>query len=141
MQAGILMQKVTSTAPADTFREIEYAHSYLTQRDIDPETAKRFGVGYFAGKGSMHGRIVIPIEDERGEQLTYAARSVDGTEPKYLLSSDFRRSATLYNFFRSWRAWETDLEADSVVLVEGFFDCMKVWQAGYLSVAMMGSRL
>jgi DNA primase len=32
-------------------------------------------------------------------------------------------------------------ESDWVVVVEGFFDCMKVAQAGYPAVALMGSSL
>jgi hypothetical protein len=45
---------------------IDYAHPYLAQRGIDPETAEYFGVGYFSGKGSMSGRVIIPIDNERG---------------------------------------------------------------------------
>src|SRR5205823_14679972 len=29
----------------------------------------------------------------------------------------------------------------SVVLVEGFFDCLKVWQAGFPAVALMGCSM
>src|SRR5690349_9153350 len=42
---------------------IDHCHPYLAQRGIDPETAEYFGVGFFSGKGSMRGRIVIPIEN------------------------------------------------------------------------------
>lgn len=59
---------------------------HLTQRGIDKETAEYFGVGFFSSKGSMAGRIVIPIENEGGELVAYAGRSIDGSEPKYRLS-------------------------------------------------------
>src|ERR1700740_461554 len=36
-------------------------HPYLESRGITKETAERFGVGFFPGKGSMAGRLVIPI--------------------------------------------------------------------------------
>ncbi len=85
----------------------------------------------------MAGRIVIPIENERGELVAYAGRSIDGTEPKYKLPAGFRKSQVLFNLCRA-------LEEDStgaVVLVEGFFDCIKVTQAEHVCVALMGCLL
>ena len=41
-----------------TLKGIEYEHAYLTGRGIDKETAEKFGVGVFDGKGSMSGRVV-----------------------------------------------------------------------------------
>jgi DNA primase len=120
-----------------TLKGIDHVHPYLGQRGIDRETAAYFGVGYFAGKGSMSGRIVIPIENERGELVAYAGRSVDGAEPKYKLPAGFKKSQVLFNVCRA-------LEEDSsgaVVLVEGFFDCMKVTQAEHVCVALMGCSL
>lgn len=57
---------------------IDHRHPYLAQRGIDPETAEYFGVGYFAGKGGMSGRIVIPIEIEAGELVAYVAAPSTG---------------------------------------------------------------
>jgi DNA primase len=31
----------------------------------------------------MRGRIVIPVQNDAGELVAYAGRSIDGTEPKY----------------------------------------------------------
>ena len=116
---------------------IDHRHPYLAQRGIDPETAEYFGVGFFSGKGSMSGKIVIPIENEAGELVAYAGRSIDGSEPKYKLPAGFKKGQVLYNLARA-------LEEDStgaVVLVEGFFDCMKVVQAEHVCVALMGCSL
>ena len=44
-------------------RGIDHGHEYLTGRGIERETAEHFGVGLFPGKGSMSGRLVIPILD------------------------------------------------------------------------------
>jgi DNA primase len=115
---------------------IDHNHPYLAQRGIDPETAEYFGVGFFSGKGSMSGRIVIPIENEVGELVAYAGRSIDGSEPKYKLPAGFKKSQVLYNLARALE--ETD---GTVVLVEGFFDCMKVVQAEHVCVALMGCSL
>jgi len=116
-----------------TLKGIDYAHPYLAERGIEKETAEYFGVGFFPGKGSMSGRIVIPIENDKGELVAYAGRSIDGSEPKYKLPAEFRKSQVLFNLPRA-------LEEDStgtVILVEGFFDCMKVVQAGHVCVAAL----
>jgi DNA primase len=116
---------------------IDYKHPYLAGRSIDPETAEFFGVGFFSGKGSMHGRIVIPIENEVGELVAYAGRSIDGREPKYKLPTGFKKSQVLYNLPRAVEENSTD----RVVLVEGFFDCIKVVQAEHVCVALMGCSM
>src|ERR1022692_2968374 len=116
---------------------IDHRHPYLAQRGIDPETAEYFGVGFFSGKGSMSGKIVIPIENEAGELVAYAGRSIDGSEPKYKLPAGFKKSQVLYNLARA-------LEEDStgaVGLVEGFFDCIKVVQAEHVCTALIGCSL
>jgi DNA primase len=120
-----------------TLKGIDHAHPYLAQRGIDKETAEYFGVGFFSGKGSMAGRIVIPIENETGELIAYAGRSIDGAEPKYKLPAGFKKSHVLFNLCR---ALEED-SAGAVVVVEGFFDCMKVTQAEHVCVALMGCSL
>lgn len=113
---------------------IDLAHPYLTERGITKETAETFGVGLFSGRGSMSGRVVIPIHNERGELVAYAGRSLDGSEPRYKLPAGFHKSHMLFNLHR--------VTGPEVIVVEGFFDCMNVWQAGHRSVvALMGSTL
>src|SRR5581483_314840 len=68
---------------------IDHSHPYLAQRGIDAETAEYFGVGFFSGRGSMTGRIVIPIENETGELVAYTGRVIDNSEPKYKLPPGF----------------------------------------------------
>ena len=115
---------------------IDHHHPYLAQRGIDPETAEYFGVGFFSGKGSMSGRVVIPVENEKGELVAYAGRAIDGGEPKYKLPAGFKKSQVLYNLPRA--AEETE---GTVILVEGFFDCIKVTQAEHACVALMGCSM
>lgn len=117
---------------------VDPSHPYLAARGISRETAELFGVGFFSGKGSMAGRIVIPIHnDERGELVAYAGRSIDGSEPRYKLPAGFHKSQVLYNLDLALKGNSTGV----VVLVEGFFDCMKLWQAGKTCVALMGSSM
>lgn len=112
-------------------------HPYLADRGIPKETAENFGIGYFGGKGSMSGRVVIPIHNERGELVAYAGRAIDGSEPKYKLPGGFHKSLVLYNLHRCLERGD----ASTVVVVEGFFDAIAVHVAGYPCVALMGSSL
>jgi DNA primase len=113
-------------------------HPYLESRGITKETAETFGVGFFPGKGSMAGRVVIPIHNETGELIAYAGRAIDNTEPKYRFPPGFSKSHALFNLNRVLK-----LPAPRrVIVVEGFFDAMKVHQAGFPAVvALMGCTL
>jgi DNA primase len=84
----------------------------------------------------MEGRVVIPIHDEDGVLIAYAGRSADGSEPKYRFPLRFRKSLALFNLHRAAQ------HGNSVIIVEGFFDCMKVHQAALpCVVALMGCSL
>ena len=118
-------------------KDVSY-HCYLDARGVTKETAEKFGVGFFPGKGSMLGRIVIPIHNERGQLLAYAGRSIDNSEPKYKLPGSFKKSLVLFNLHRVL----TLPEHRCVIVVEGFFDVVKIHQAGFpYVVALMGSSL
>jgi DNA primase len=117
-----------------TLQKVDCAHPYLKERGLTDETAQRFGVGVFQGKGSVQGRCVIPIHNVMGELVAYAGRAIDVAEPRYKFPAGLHKSLELFNLHRV----KGEL---SVVLVEGFFDCMKVTQAGFPCVALMGSTM
>jgi DNA primase len=120
-----------------TLRPIDSAHWYLQQRGIDAATATHFGVGYYDGPGLMHQRVAIPIHDERGQLLAYAGRSLDGAHPKYKMPAGFHKSGVLFNLHRVNACGQR-----RAVVVEGFFDCLKVHQAGQpCVVALIGCSL
>jgi DNA primase len=117
-------------------KNVDLRHSYLAQRRISPETSEHFGVGFFPGQGYMRGRVVIPIHGEDGRLLAYAGRALDSTDPKYRFPPRFRKSLVLFNLHRAI------LHGTTVVVVEGFFDCFNVHQAGLpCVVALMGCSL
>lgn len=121
---------------AFALNHIDCSHPYLVERGVDPETARHFGIGYNRGKGSMAGRVVVPIHDENGFLVAYVGRTIDETDPKYRFPPRFRKSLVLFNLHRA------AAHGESVVVVEGFFDCIKVHQAGLpCAVALMGCSL
>jgi DNA primase len=114
---------------------IDTRHPYLAKRGISPATTRLFGVGMYRGTGFLAGRCVIPIRDEKSQLVAYVGRAVNGEEPKYLFPAGFRKSQVLFNLDR---AIATD--SHNVIVVEGFFDALKVHQAGHPTVvALMGS--
>jgi DNA primase len=116
---------------------IDHAHPYLAERGISEKTAIKFGVGFYAGPGLMHGRLVIPIHNCDGELVAYCGRSVDQRQPRYRVPPAFAKSEVLFNMHRA-----SSGQHNLVVVVEGFFDCMNVHQAGVQSViGLMGSAL
>lgn len=117
---------------------VDPGHAYLAGRGISREVAERFGIGFFSGKGIMSGRVVIPIHNEKGELVAYAGRAIDGTEPRYKLPAGFKKGLVLWNLNRVLAQPATE---EPVVLVEGFFDCVSVSEAGYRAVALMGCDL
>jgi len=121
--------------------KLQREHPYLTQeRGLTHETIIDFGLGYFTGeRGMMVGHIVIPIHNVKGELVAYAGRwpgkPPDADTPKYKIPAGFKKSLELYNFDRAIKE-----PADKpLVIVEGFFDVIKLHQNGYRKVvAIMG---
>ncbi len=120
--------------------KLEREHPYLASRGLTPETILDFGVGY-CQKGMMAERIAIPIHNPEGGVVAYAGRfpgeSGEDT-PKYKLPPGFRKSLELFNIDRAIK----ESSDKPLIIVEGFFDCMKLHQHGYRRVvALMGSSM
>jgi DNA primase len=133
-----------STAPNKPLKfrleKLERSHPYLTDRGLTTETLVDFGAG-FCAKGMMSGRIAIPIHNPNGEVVAYAGRLVGeptDDNPKYKLPPGFRKSLELFNVDRASK----ESPEQPLVIVEGFFDCMKLHQHGHRkTVALMGSTM
>jgi DNA primase len=118
-------------------RDVDSRHPYVSARGIFEQTADTFGVGFYAGPGLLSRRLVIPIHNEAGQLVAYCGRSVDGTQPRYKFPAGFAKSQMLFNLHRAAATGE-----QTGIVVEGFFDCLKVHQAGFRSVvALMGAAL
>jgi DNA primase len=118
-------------------RGVAWRHPYLSGRGIRETTASEFGVGFYSGPGLMSQRLVIPIDDEAGRLVGYCGRSLNGSEPRYKFPPGFQKSQVLFNLHRAAANGQP-----TVIVVEGFFGCLKVHQAGWRSVvALMGAAL
>jgi DNA primase len=110
-------------------KHLDPQHPYLAERELAPETIAQFGIGH-CKKGTLAGRIAIPIHNTIGELVGYVGRwpgQPPHNRPKYKLPKGFKKSLEVFNLHRAKDAEPTT----PLIIVEGFFDCMKVWQAGF----------
>ena len=111
------------------------AFAFLEKRGIKNWQLITFGVG-LSKDLRYRGRVVIPIY-EGGMVVCYTARAfLPDLEPKELFppSSLSKKGNFLYGLDRISKG-------DSIILVEGIFDCEALVRYGYKSVAVMGSHL
>jgi len=121
-------------------KNLDPNHPYLAARGLTKETIAEFGLGY-CEKGVMAGRIAIRIDNADGKLVAYAGRwpgdPPEGT-PKYKLPPGFRKAQEIFNLHRAIR----ERSERPMIIVEGFFDAIKLWQHGIRRVvALMGSSL
>ena len=90
----------------------------------------------------FRGRIIFPILDNRENLVGLGGRILGDGEPKYLNSPQtklFDKGNILYGLNDAAKPAK---ESGVIVLVEGYFDVISAWQAGFMNVvATMGTSL
>ena len=152
------------------------ARDYLAGRNLDRDTANRFGVGFAPRDASLlrahlatlgfddarqieagllivreegdqprprfRNRLMFPIYDSQNRVIAFGGRVIGEGEPKYLNSAEspvFVKGSTLYGLNWAKNALRRD---DRALLVEGYFDCIRLVAAGIEStVAPLGTAL
>ena len=93
-------------------------------------------------KDLFRNRLIIPIRDIKGNVVAFGGRSLDGSHPKYVNSPEsevFKKRLTLFGLFE---AKEYIRESQQVIIVEGYFDLMSLWQEGIRNcTAPLGTAL
>ncbi len=116
----------------------------IETKKLTKTTINKFEIG-LAKKGLHAGRIIIPIHNEQGKLVAYAGRIIDEREIKngikYYFPPGFHKVAELYNIHRVV-ANPKFVEKYGIILVEGFFDVIRLWQNGIINaVALMGTSM
>lgn len=133
------------------------ALAYLQARGISETTIRRARLGYAPEKPCtdssltierlrdlgvytnvrlLRNAIVFPICDLAGRPRGFAARNLRPDGPKYV------NSATVGTFFRKDHfLYGLERPTDRLVLVEGFFDQLRLTQRGVAAAALMGTHL
>jgi DNA primase len=107
------------------------AAGLLVRREGQPEPRSRFW-----------GRLMIPIVDASGRHVGFGGRVIGEGEPKYLNSAEsevFSKGRLLYGLSSARHAAR---KADRVLVVEGYFDAIRLALAGVdETVAPLGTAL
>ncbi len=149
------------------------AREYLKSREITPEAARAFMLGYAPPRpaslakalerrglseaglklglvkragaelhDSFRSRVIFPIRDAQGRVLAFGGRVLDDRLPKYLNSPEsplYSKTRTLYGLYEARQAVSA---CDRAIVVEGYFDVIALWQAGFKeTVASCGTSL
>jgi DNA primase len=140
-----------------TYQEV---HKYLTEeRKLTPETIKANNIGFFSKQGFLYAGTTFPIEftqltdmysdslifpiyDMYGESIGIMARRMHEAKPKYINSSNDNKFTKGKHLYGLNRAIPYILQEDKVIVVEGQFDQIQLFQAGIKNVVcMMGTAL
>ena len=127
--------------------EWRFLRNRLQEKGFSDEEGLAVGVLAESDKGGLpydrfRGRVIFPIQDNRGSLVGLGGRILGDGEPKYLNSPQtklFDKGNILYGLNE---AAKTAKDNGVIVLVEGYFDVVSSWQAGFKNVvATMGTSL
>ena len=128
-------------------REIGLLRNYMSTLGFDEQRQIAAGLLVSGDEGSeprprFRGRLMFPILDAMGRNVGFGGRLLGPGEPKYLNSPEsaaFSKGRTLYGL--NWAKNDIRRE-DHVLVVEGYFDVVRLINAGFTTVvAPMGTAL
>jgi DNA primase len=128
-------------------REIGLLRNYMNSLGFDD--ARLIGAGLLTRgddesepRPRFRNRLMFPILDAQGRHIAFGGRLLSEGEPKYLNSPEspvFSKGKTLYGL--NWAKPQIANE-ERVVVVEGYFDLLRVFEAGvHACVAPLGTAL
>ncbi len=87
-------------------------------------------------------RLIFPVMDLRGRVVGFGGRSLDAQEPKYLNSPETALYSKGRHLFGLAQAKDAIVKAKTAIVVEGYFDCIVLVQAGFpQTVSPLGTAL
>jgi len=147
-----LGSRALSREEADRFgigfapRDAAALRSHLNTLGFDDAVLVQSGLLVEKEEGAIRtrfrNRLMFPIYDVQGRVIAFGGRILGPGEPKYLNSAEsptFQKGSTLYGLNWARHAIRRD---GRVLLVEGYFDCVRLLAAGIESaVAPLGTAL
>ena len=125
---------------------METLSGHLRTRNVQARTARDAGLITRKDDGSWRdmftGRLTIEIRDARDRIIGFGARTLDGSEPKYLNTPQtdaFEKSSILYGL--NW-AGDSIRSLNEAIVVEGYMDVIAAHEHGFTNVvASMGTAV
>src|SRR5688572_6429682 len=162
-RAASYFQQMLSGEEAGAARQV------LEKRKIQPAYVDRFRLGYAPASGLMNSlrlkdpvgsglfvkndrgevyerfrrRLIFPIWNERGKTIAFGGRALTAeAQPKYLNSAESPLYSKSYVLYALHLARDAAQRAGRMIVVEGYFDCLSLHQAGIENVvASCGTSL
>ena len=106
---------------------------YLFSRGLSLQTIKKFRLGY-CESGTYADRIIVPLKSGFVARTIHSpklAKIATGRAEKYLFPLGLQVSKILFNYG----------DYDPIVLCEGVFDVMHLYEMGYNVIGIFGARL
>jgi DNA primase len=137
------LERIRAGAARDSWDDLLGAlrgrHSTTALQKAGLVLARKGGDGHY---DRFRNRAIFPILNESGKVVAFGARSLDGSEPKYLNSPEspvYHKGRVLYGL--SW-AREAIRREKRVVLMEGYLDVARALEEGVEEgVATCGTAL
>ncbi|MCZ6538616.1 MAG: DNA primase [Chloroflexi bacterium] len=125
---------------------METLSGHLRTRNVQARAARDAGLITRTEDGSwrdmFRGRLTIEIRDPRDRIIGFGARTLDGSEPKYLNTPQtdaFEKSSVLYGL--NWAA-DSIRSSNEAIVVEGYMDVIAAHEHGFTNVvASMGTAV
>lgn len=112
------------------------AFDYLLGRGLSVETMLEFKLGW-NGR-----RVMFPLNDGQGRTVGFTGRVLDDSKPKYKNSSNDAIYQKAEMIFGLDKARSEIIKSGTIVICEGQFDVIRLWQEGVRNVvAVSGSSL
>jgi len=120
---------------------------YLQRKGIAPDQAEKLGLlrkregkdGYY---DTFRNRLLFTISDLHGRAIGFGGRVMDDSLPKYINSPEslvYRKSDVLFGIDLAKKGMR---EQGSAIIVEGYFDHLALYRAGFTNVvATCGTAL
>lgn len=119
--------------------------SYLRNNGYRLELAEKLGIvrnGEHGWYELLHNRLIFPIRDRQGQPIGFAGRALDDTLPKYINSPESPLYKKSNVFFGIDLALREIRQSGTVIVVEGYFDHLTLFQNGVKNVlATCGTAL
>lgn len=116
---------------------LDPTHHFFGKLDLAPNTLRHFEAGAWYGKGLLEGTIAVRLHDSQGNPLGYAGRRLDPGEVrdrgKWIWPPRYPKGDSLWN----WHRIDPGSPA-GLVVVEGPWSVMKLWQAGITNAVALG---
>jgi len=120
---------------------------YLQEQGVNLEDARTLGLirGSKQGRNDydlFRGRLMFPIYDLSGRPVAFGGRVLDDSKPKYINSPEspiYHKGRVLFGLYQARQAMR---QSGEVILVEGYFDQLALYRAGFPQVvATCGTAL